>query len=74
MQPVEMAEKLDSQVLELKERLEMELICLGEEYHDEIRRRKEQHATEVRTVCANQKLACESPCRDSLKSKFFTEL
>ncbi|XP_052551315.1 1-phosphatidylinositol 4,5-bisphosphate phosphodiesterase beta-2 isoform X1 [Tympanuchus pallidicinctus] len=46
MQPVEMAEKLNSQVLELKERLEMELICLGEEYHDEIRRRKEQHATE----------------------------
>uniref|UniRef100_UPI0000683252 phospholipase C beta n=1 Tax=Meleagris gallopavo TaxID=9103 RepID=UPI0000683252 len=37
---------LDSQVVELKERLEMELIHLGEEYHDGIRRRKEQHATE----------------------------
>uniref|UniRef100_A0A8C3PV52 Phosphoinositide phospholipase C n=1 Tax=Chrysolophus pictus TaxID=9089 RepID=A0A8C3PV52_CHRPC len=46
VQPVEMAEKLDSQVLELIERLEMELIHLGEEYHDGIRRRKEQHATE----------------------------
>lgn len=44
--PVEMAESLDSRVLELKERLEMELIHLGEEYHDGIRRRKEQHATE----------------------------
>lgn len=69
-----MAESLDSRVLELKERLEMELIHLGEEYHDGIRRRKEQHATEVRTVYANQKLACESPCRDSLGSNFFTEL
>ncbi|XP_072193486.1 1-phosphatidylinositol 4,5-bisphosphate phosphodiesterase beta-2 [Excalfactoria chinensis] len=44
--PVEMAESLDSRVLELKERLEIELIRLGEEYHSGIRRRKEQHATE----------------------------
>ncbi|XP_032300749.1 1-phosphatidylinositol 4,5-bisphosphate phosphodiesterase beta-2 isoform X1 [Coturnix japonica] len=46
VQPVEMAESMDSRVLELKERLEIELIRLGEEYHSGIRRRKEQHATE----------------------------
>ncbi|XP_075357879.1 1-phosphatidylinositol 4,5-bisphosphate phosphodiesterase beta-2 isoform X2 [Mycteria americana] len=44
--PVEMAEGIDSQVLELRERLEMDLIQLGEEHHDGIRRKKEQHATE----------------------------
>ncbi|NXJ07064.1 PLCB2 phosphodiesterase, partial [Odontophorus gujanensis] len=46
MHPAEMADSLDSRVLELKERLEVELIRLGEEYLDGIRRRKEQHATE----------------------------
>ncbi|NXK12729.1 PLCB2 phosphodiesterase, partial [Herpetotheres cachinnans] len=44
--PVEMAESIDSRVLELRERLEMDLINLGEEHHDGIRRKKEQHATE----------------------------
>ncbi|NXL49260.1 PLCB2 phosphodiesterase, partial [Podilymbus podiceps] len=44
--PVEMAESIDSHVLELRERLEMDLIHLGEEHHDGIRRKKEQHATE----------------------------
>ncbi|XP_010295708.1 PREDICTED: 1-phosphatidylinositol 4,5-bisphosphate phosphodiesterase beta-2 [Phaethon lepturus] len=44
--PVEMAESIDSRVLELRERLEMDLIQLGEEHHDGIRRKKEQHATE----------------------------
>ncbi|XP_040985038.1 1-phosphatidylinositol 4,5-bisphosphate phosphodiesterase beta-2 isoform X4 [Aquila chrysaetos chrysaetos] len=44
--PVEMAESIDSRILELRERLEMDLIHLGEEHHDEIRRKKEQHATE----------------------------
>uniref|UniRef100_A0A8C4UUR9 1-phosphatidylinositol 4,5-bisphosphate phosphodiesterase n=1 Tax=Falco tinnunculus TaxID=100819 RepID=A0A8C4UUR9_FALTI len=44
--PVEMAEGIDSRVLELRERLEMDLIHLGEEHHDGIRRKKEQHATE----------------------------
>ncbi|XP_068004223.1 1-phosphatidylinositol 4,5-bisphosphate phosphodiesterase beta-2 [Melanerpes formicivorus] len=44
--PVDMAESIDSQVLELRERLEMELIHFGEEHHDGIRRKKEQHATE----------------------------
>ncbi|NWS74604.1 PLCB2 phosphodiesterase, partial [Crotophaga sulcirostris] len=44
--PVEMAESIDSRVLELRERLEMDLIHLGEEHHDVIRRKKEQHATE----------------------------
>ncbi|NXT31050.1 PLCB2 phosphodiesterase, partial [Pelecanoides urinatrix] len=44
--PVEMADSIDSRVLELRERLEMDLIQLGEEHHDGIRRKKEQHATE----------------------------
>ncbi|XP_009708950.1 PREDICTED: 1-phosphatidylinositol 4,5-bisphosphate phosphodiesterase beta-2 [Cariama cristata] len=44
--PVEMAESIDSRVLELRERLEMDLIHLGEEHHEGIRRKKEQHATE----------------------------
>ncbi|NXL62040.1 PLCB2 phosphodiesterase, partial [Chordeiles acutipennis] len=44
--PVEIAERIDSRVLELRERLEMDLIHLGEEHHDGIRRKKEQHATE----------------------------
>ncbi|KAM6074351.1 1-phosphatidylinositol 4,5-bisphosphate phosphodiesterase beta-2 isoform 2-T2 [Chlamydotis macqueenii] len=44
--PVEIAESIDSRVLELRERLEMDLIHLGEEHHDGIRRKKEQHATE----------------------------
>lgn len=47
---VEMAESIDSQVWELRERLEMDLIHLGEEHHDGVRRKKEQHATEVRTA------------------------
>ncbi|XP_009281974.1 PREDICTED: 1-phosphatidylinositol 4,5-bisphosphate phosphodiesterase beta-2 isoform X2 [Aptenodytes forsteri] len=44
--PVEMAESIDSRVLELRGRLEMDLIQLGEEHHGGIRRKKEQHATE----------------------------
>ncbi|NXD83605.1 PLCB2 phosphodiesterase, partial [Halcyon senegalensis] len=44
--PVEMAESVDSHVLELRERLEMDLIHLGEEHYDGIRRKKEQHAAE----------------------------
>ncbi|NXG76797.1 PLCB2 phosphodiesterase, partial [Baryphthengus martii] len=44
--PVEMAERVDSHVLELRERLEMDLIQLGEEHYDGIRRKKEQHAAE----------------------------
>uniref|UniRef100_A0A8C0ENB2 1-phosphatidylinositol 4,5-bisphosphate phosphodiesterase n=1 Tax=Bubo bubo TaxID=30461 RepID=A0A8C0ENB2_BUBBB len=44
--PVEMAERVDSRVLELRERLELDLSHLEEEHHDGIRRRKEQHATE----------------------------
>ncbi|XP_074004571.1 1-phosphatidylinositol 4,5-bisphosphate phosphodiesterase beta-2 isoform X2 [Numenius arquata] len=44
--PVDVAESIDSRVLELRERLEMDLIQLGEEHHDGIRRKKEQHATE----------------------------
>ncbi|NXI36856.1 PLCB2 phosphodiesterase, partial [Galbula dea] len=43
---VEMAESIDSRVLELRERLEMDLLHLGEEHHEGIRRKKEQHATE----------------------------
>lgn len=53
---VDMAESIDSRVWELRERLEMDLIHLGEEHHDGIRRKKEQHATEVRT--ANVSRAC----------------
>ncbi|NWI14922.1 PLCB2 phosphodiesterase, partial [Crypturellus soui] len=44
--PVETTENADSRVLELRDRLEMDLIHLGEEYHDGIRKKKEQHATE----------------------------
>ncbi|NXO49091.1 PLCB2 phosphodiesterase, partial [Aramus guarauna] len=44
--PVEMAESVDSRILELRERLETDLIYLGEEHYDGIRRKKEQHATE----------------------------
>ncbi|KAM9223283.1 1-phosphatidylinositol 4,5-bisphosphate phosphodiesterase beta-2 isoform 2-T2 [Leptosomus discolor] len=44
--PVEVAESVDSRVVELRERLETDLIHLGEEHHDGIRRKKEQHATE----------------------------
>ncbi|XP_075281397.1 1-phosphatidylinositol 4,5-bisphosphate phosphodiesterase beta-2 isoform X3 [Opisthocomus hoazin] len=44
--PVEMAESVDSRILELREKLEMDLIQLGEEHHDGIRRKKEQHAAE----------------------------
>ncbi|NXN46304.1 PLCB2 phosphodiesterase, partial [Rhinoptilus africanus] len=60
--PVEMAESIDSRVLELRERLEMDLIQLGEEHHDGIRRKKEQHATEqvVKiTELAREKQAAE---------------
>ncbi|NXA55941.1 PLCB2 phosphodiesterase, partial [Nothocercus julius] len=44
--PVETTGNTDSRVLELRDRLEMDLIHLGEEYHDGIRKKKEQHATE----------------------------
>nr|XP_009669134.1 PREDICTED: 1-phosphatidylinositol 4,5-bisphosphate phosphodiesterase beta-2 [Struthio camelus australis] len=44
--PVETAESIESQVLELRDRLEMDFIQLGEEHHDGIRKKKEQHATE----------------------------
>ncbi|NWU69496.1 PLCB2 phosphodiesterase, partial [Pterocles burchelli] len=60
--PVEVAESVDSRVLELRERLEMDLLRLGEEHHDEIRRRKEQHATEQVakiTELAREKQAAE---------------
>ncbi|NXU49621.1 PLCB2 phosphodiesterase, partial [Turnix velox] len=60
--PVEMAESINSQVLELKERLEMDLIQLGEEHHDGIRRKKEQHAAEQVlkiTELAKEKQAAE---------------
>ncbi|NWX76399.1 PLCB2 phosphodiesterase, partial [Alca torda] len=60
--PVEMAESIDSRVLELRERLEMDLIQLGEEHHDGIRRKKEQHATEQVmkiTELAREKQAAE---------------
>ncbi|KAM6115211.1 1-phosphatidylinositol 4,5-bisphosphate phosphodiesterase beta-2 isoform 2-T2 [Pterocles gutturalis] len=60
--PVEVAESIDSRVLELRERLEMDLLRLGEEQHDEVRRRKEQHATEQVTKItelAREKQAAE---------------
>ncbi|XP_067414267.1 1-phosphatidylinositol 4,5-bisphosphate phosphodiesterase beta-2 isoform X2 [Emydura macquarii macquarii] len=44
--PAEMAENADGRVLELKEKLEMDLMQLWEEQYDEIRKKKEQHATE----------------------------
>ncbi|NWR60706.1 PLCB2 phosphodiesterase, partial [Bucorvus abyssinicus] len=44
--PVEMADSVDSRVLELREQLEMDLMLLGEEHHHGILRKKEQHATE----------------------------
>ncbi|NXT18714.1 PLCB2 phosphodiesterase, partial [Syrrhaptes paradoxus] len=60
--PVEVAESVDSRVLELRERLEVDLLRLGEEHHDEVRRRKEQHATErvtKMTELAREKQAAE---------------
>lgn len=49
--PVKAAESIDCcWLVELRERLEMDLIHLGEEHHNRIRRKKEQHATEVRAV------------------------
>lgn len=51
MSPAEMAENADGRVLELKEKLEMYLMQLWEEQYDEIRKKKEQHATEVWTAC-----------------------
>uniref|UniRef100_A0A8C8RMW2 1-phosphatidylinositol 4,5-bisphosphate phosphodiesterase n=1 Tax=Pelusios castaneus TaxID=367368 RepID=A0A8C8RMW2_9SAUR len=42
----EMAENADSRVLDLKEKLEIELMQLWEEQYDEIRKKKELHATE----------------------------
>ncbi|NXE40737.1 PLCB2 phosphodiesterase, partial [Ptilorrhoa leucosticta] len=45
--PVKVAESIDRcRLVELRERLEMDLIHLGEEHHNQIRRKKEQHATE----------------------------
>ncbi|NXT03039.1 PLCB2 phosphodiesterase, partial [Jacana jacana] len=44
--PADVAESIDSRVLELRERLEIDLLQLGEEHYDGIRRKKEQHATE----------------------------
>lgn len=67
--PVEMAESIDSRVMELRERLEMDLIQLGEEHHDGIRRKKEQHATEVRTASVNRKRSLGEPCKDSLENQ-----
>ncbi|NXX03858.1 PLCB2 phosphodiesterase, partial [Larus smithsonianus] len=70
--PVEMAESIDSRVLELRERLEMDLIQLGEEHHDGIRRKKEQHATEQVmkiTELAREKQAAElKALKDSSES------
>ncbi|NXG56281.1 PLCB2 phosphodiesterase, partial [Hemiprocne comata] len=60
--PVEMAENLDSHIVELRERLELELTHLGREHHEGIRRRKEQHATEQITKImelAREKQAAE---------------
>uniref|UniRef100_A0A663F7L6 Phosphoinositide phospholipase C n=1 Tax=Aquila chrysaetos chrysaetos TaxID=223781 RepID=A0A663F7L6_AQUCH len=65
--PVEMAESIDSRILELRERLEMDLIHLGEEHHDEIRRKKEQHATEVRTASVNRKCSLGDNIKDIKK-------
>lgn len=49
--PVKAAESIDCHwLVELKERLERDLIHLGEEHHNRIRRKKEQHATEVRAA------------------------
>ncbi|NXC26931.1 PLCB2 phosphodiesterase, partial [Campylorhamphus procurvoides] len=44
--PVEVAETVDRQLLELRERLERDLVHLGLELHKGIQRKKEQHATE----------------------------
>ncbi|XP_054054714.1 1-phosphatidylinositol 4,5-bisphosphate phosphodiesterase beta-2 isoform X1 [Rissa tridactyla] len=70
--PVEMAESIDSRVLELRERLEMDLIQLGEEHHDGIRRKKEQHAAEQVmkiTELAREKQAAElKALKDSSES------
>ncbi|NXH95003.1 PLCB2 phosphodiesterase, partial [Pachycephala philippinensis] len=45
--PVKAAESIDCHwLVELRERLEMDLIHLGEDYHNRIRTKKEQHATE----------------------------
>ncbi|NWS44323.1 PLCB2 phosphodiesterase, partial [Probosciger aterrimus] len=60
--PGDMAESVDSRVVELRERLEMDLVLLGEEHHEGIRRRKEQHATEQVTKIielAREKQAAE---------------
>ena len=59
--PVEMAESVDSRILELREKLEMDLIQLGEEHHDGIRRKKEQHAAEVRAASVNRKYSLGEP-------------
>lgn len=49
--PVKTVESIDCHLLvELRGRLEMELIHLGEEHHSRIRRKKDQHATEVRAA------------------------
>lgn len=55
--PVDTAESADSQVVELRERLEMDLVLLGEEHHEGIRRKKQQHATEVRATVAADDVA-----------------
>lgn len=47
--PVKEAESINCHwLMELRERLEMDLIQLGEEHYSRIRRKKEQHAMEVR--------------------------
>uniref|UniRef100_A0A663F7M6 Phosphoinositide phospholipase C n=1 Tax=Aquila chrysaetos chrysaetos TaxID=223781 RepID=A0A663F7M6_AQUCH len=61
------AAHIDSRILELRERLEMDLIHLGEEHHDEIRRKKEQHATEVRTASVNRKCSLGDNIKDIKK-------
>ncbi|NWX90601.1 PLCB2 phosphodiesterase, partial [Nothoprocta pentlandii] len=43
---VETAENTECRILELRDRLERDLMHLGEEYHDGVRKKKEQHATE----------------------------
>uniref|UniRef100_A0A8C3NFP0 Phosphoinositide phospholipase C n=1 Tax=Geospiza parvula TaxID=87175 RepID=A0A8C3NFP0_GEOPR len=49
--PVKAAESIDCHwLVELREKLERDLIHLGEEHHNHIRRKKEQHATEVRAA------------------------
>ncbi|NXA42483.1 PLCB2 phosphodiesterase, partial [Eudromia elegans] len=63
--PIETTGNTNSRVLELRDRLETDLLHLGEEYHEGIRKKKEQHATEQ--VAKIMELAKEKQ-RDELKA------